>query len=121
MASHYRIQIVDEQGQLARTWMPGSVAEQELITTITERVRSNGVGIAPAVITAITERVQSKGVGVGCTEAHVLADVRAACEEVLGELKDDIEAHVVANVTSACEEILFELKSLIAAPSMAHK
>lgn len=71
MASEYRLQIVHRDNGLIVSWPPGLAAEKDLVD-------------------ALCARVQTKGVGIGATEAHVIADVRAAFEEILVEIKREI-------------------------------
>lgn len=66
--SVYRLQIVGPDGQVVKSWPPGSHVETELISELCERVKA-------------------KGVGLGRTEAHVLADLKAAFTEMLYDLK----------------------------------
>lgn len=71
MPSAYRLQIVHAEDGRVVEWAPGLSAEIELIDNL-------------------CARVQAKGVGVGKTEAHVLADVRAAFHDLLRDLKSQI-------------------------------
>jgi len=71
MASQYRLQIVHEPtGQVVVSWPAGVNRPKER-----------------DFIEAVCERVREKGVGVGRTEAHVIADVREALQDVIGEAK----------------------------------
>ena len=70
MASHYRIQIVEQHSGRVTSWAPGLEIETEFVTNLCNRVKAKGVGFR--------------------TETHVLTDVRAALEELLRDLK----AHV---------------------------
>lgn len=70
--SAYRLQILDPEGEVAATWVPGSSSEVELIQTI-------------------ADKVVEKGVGVFRTEAHVRADVVTAIAEVLYALKARVQ------------------------------
>jgi hypothetical protein len=65
------MQIVDERGDVVR-WGPGLPVETDFIASL-------------------CARVQAKGVGVGKSEAHVIADVRAACEELIYDLKAKVK------------------------------
>lgn len=72
MASRYVLQVVvASSGQVVASWPPGRDQEQDFIT-------------------AVCDRVIAKGVGVGKTSAHVHADVRAALEETLFEVKAQV-------------------------------
>lgn len=73
MASDYRLQIIDTRtGQPTKGWQPGDrVVETDLVADLLQRVKA-------------------KGVGIGRTEAHVLADVRAAFTELLFQLKERV-------------------------------
>lgn len=55
-------------GRVIATWPPGRDEERDFIADLCQRVKD-------------------KGVGIGRTEAHVIADVRAALEEQLFALK----------------------------------
>jgi len=69
MASAYRVQIIHAAtAEVVYRELPGEAVEADLVENICQRVRA-------------------KGVGIGRTEAHVLADVKAAIAEVLYDLK----------------------------------
>lgn len=70
MPSPYRIRIERVDGQIVHL-IPGGKAERDMVDAIVNRVRTKGVGFAR-------------------TEAHVLADVRAAIGEVIHEMKSEI-------------------------------
>lgn len=71
MASLYRLQIVDDRGDVVYHAVPGLAAEVELVENI-------------------VSRVGAKGVGVGRSTAHVLDDVRAAIRELFFDLKSTV-------------------------------
>lgn len=71
MASNFRIQIVDCNGELVTSWLPGSTVELEFIDTLT---------------TAII----AKGVGVLTTEAKVRTRIHEALREYLLGLKSAV-------------------------------
>ncbi len=71
MPSDYVMQIRHRETGKVVSWAPGLAAEVELIDNLCERVRAKGVGLA-------------------MTEAHVIADVRAAFAELLYDLKAKI-------------------------------
>lgn len=68
MASDYVVQIVHRETGLVVSWAPGLQVEVEFIENLCTRVRAKGVGLARS-------------------EAHVIADVRTACHELLHDLK----------------------------------
>ena len=71
MASEYVIQVVHEKMGKVVEWAPGLAVERQFITDL-------------------CNRVAAKGVGVGRTTAHVVADVKAALEELLHEMKSEV-------------------------------
>ncbi len=71
MASKYVIQVASKKTGKVYEWAPGLAAERELEDEICNRVAAKGVGIVR-------------------TTAHVIADVRAAIEELLHDLKLDV-------------------------------
>lgn len=71
MASEYRLQIVQRDTGKVVEWAPGLAAEVELVENFCARLKA-------------------KGVGLGTSEAHVLADARAAFGELLHDLKAQI-------------------------------
>jgi hypothetical protein len=72
MASAFQMQIVElATGHVVHRWAPGLAVETELLDNL-------------------CRRVQAKGVGLGRTEAHVIADVRAALEELIYDLKTQV-------------------------------
>ena len=71
MASDFLIQVVHKETGNVVSWAPGLEVEKHLVTELLDRVKA-------------------KGVGVMRTEAHVLADVRLALEELLYDLKAQI-------------------------------
>lgn len=73
MASDYLLQIIHKHDGMVVgcAWEPGLAVEVALIDDL-------------------VARVEAKGVGVGRTEAHVLADVRAAMTELLVALKTKV-------------------------------
>ena len=42
--SQYRIQVIDADGNVAHSWVPGSVVEQEIVSTVTKKIMERGVG-----------------------------------------------------------------------------
>lgn len=67
--SAYVLQVVHRgTGRVVATWPPGREAERDFIEDLCRRVREKGVGVLR-------------------TEAHVVADVRAALKEQLFALK----------------------------------
>ncbi len=68
MASSFKLQIASVDTGKVVEWAPGLAAETELIDNL-------------------CARVQVKGIGIFRTEAHVLADIREATEELLHDLK----------------------------------
>jgi hypothetical protein len=72
MPSDYVLQVARKTtGEVVASWPPGRETEKDFVT-------------------AICERVDAKGVGVGHTSAHVVADVRAALEEAIFEVKAQV-------------------------------
>jgi hypothetical protein len=71
MASKYLIQVVSKKTGKVVEWAPGLAVERQFEDEICNRVAAKGVGIAR-------------------TTAHVVADVRAAVEELLHDLKSDV-------------------------------
>jgi hypothetical protein len=71
-ASNYVLRVVNlATGETVHQWTPGLAAESLIVSELCDRVRA-------------------KGVGVGKTEEHVIADVRAAIEELLFDLKSRV-------------------------------
>lgn len=68
MASAYQLQIVHKAQGVVVAWEPGLTSERDLVSEL-------------------CDRVQAKGVGFARTEAHVLADVRSAFEDLLLDIK----------------------------------
>lgn len=71
MPSDYVIQVVDTRTGLVAEWAPGLKVERQLITDL-------------------STRVASKGVGIGRTTKHVVQDVQTALIELLHELKSEV-------------------------------
>lgn len=74
MASNYRIQVVDTNGDIAMSWLPGSTVELELIDTL-------------------TAAIAAKGVGLFTTEATVKTRVQEALREYLHTLKSAVRPY----------------------------
>lgn len=71
MPSDFLIQIVHRNDGKIVAWAPGLEVEKQLISELLSRVKLKGVGLMR-------------------TEAHVLADVRVALEELLYDLKRQV-------------------------------
>jgi hypothetical protein len=71
VASDYRICVRSVSTGLEVEWAPGLAVERQLVTDL-------------------CDRVAAKGVGMGRTTVHVVADVRAALEELLHDLKAEV-------------------------------
>ena len=69
--SEFRLQVLHVPTGKLVEWAPGLTIEKDFVAEI-------------------CRRVQAKGVGIGRTEAHVVADVRAAVEELLFAIKMDV-------------------------------
>lgn len=70
--SNYVLRIVYlPTGETVHQWAPGLAVESQFVAELCDRVRA-------------------KGVGVGRTEAHVIADVQTACEQLLFDLKSRV-------------------------------
>lgn len=67
----FTLQIVEEDGTVAASWLPGEKAEQDLAT-------------------AIVESAIGKGLGVFVTEAQARVKLNAAVHEVLYGLKSRV-------------------------------
>ena len=68
MASQFRMQVVDLNGEVVKSWPPGRDVECEIIENL-------------------KQRVAAKGVGVFRTTDHVVDDVYVAIRELLYDLK----------------------------------
>lgn len=73
MPSQFVIRVVDLMTDEFVEWAPGKAVEKQLVDDLCTRVASKGVGITR-------------------TTAHVVADVRAAMDELLYELKLNVSA-----------------------------
>ena len=71
MPSQFVIRVVDLTTNEVVQWAPGMAVERQLVEDL-------------------CARVLSKGVGIFRTEAHVIADVRAAITELLHALKSEV-------------------------------
>lgn len=69
--SEYRLQVLHVPSGQVVQWAPGLLIEKDLVDEV-------------------CRRVAAKGVGFGKTEAHVLADVKAAVEELFFQIKVDV-------------------------------
>jgi len=71
MDSEYLIQVLHKPSGKVVQWAPGLSVEKDFIAELVERVSVKGVGIA-------------------CSRFHVCQDIRAACEELLHDLKSRV-------------------------------
>ena len=71
MVSDYVIQVVNTKTGKVVEWAPGMVVERQLVVDLCNRVAAKGVGMARST-------------------AHVVADVKAALEELLFEMKSEV-------------------------------
>lgn len=71
MVSDYLIQVVHKDTGKVVSWAPGLEVEKQFESELLDRVKAKGVGVAR-------------------TEAHVLADVLSALQEMLRDLKSRI-------------------------------
>lgn len=72
MASIYKIQIIDNEGNVAHSWVPGSEVEQEFTQNL-------------------INHVASKGIGFWKTEAQVKEKAKLAIDEFLHNLKSAVK------------------------------
>lgn len=67
----FKIQVVSDEGEVAKCWTPGHVAEHEFVNTL-------------------ADAIAQKGVGVMVTQSQVRQKAAEAIEELLWQLKKSV-------------------------------